>query len=231
MVYYIILIIISIIFLIYLIFFKNKKNIIKNKIHLGIIPDGNRRWHKKNNCNLKSIYYKMINESINSYKNYTNLEQINEISIYLLSKDNLEKRNDETLHMIEEVLENIIERLNELKDLKFNFIGERHLLPNKLRELCKLIEDETANNNIIINLAIAYDPISDSKKIIEGNRKNNPIDLVIRTGGEKRSSGFFPIGTLYSEWIYLDKLFPDITLNDIDSSIEEYYLRDRRYGA
>jgi undecaprenyl diphosphate synthase len=173
---------------------------------------------------------------------YKNLEHIKEVSIYVLSKDNLIKRNDDTLNMIRHGLTLLIEdmknpELIELKqsEPKVQFVGELELLPSDIQEMCKYIEEETVNGEFIITAAIAYDPIKDSKHLFDssGSRRGktqNNIDLVIRTGGETRSSGFFPLHVLYSEWIYLDKLWPDITFEDFEECIVTFLKRKRRFG-
>jgi undecaprenyl diphosphate synthase len=222
-----------------------------HKLHLGIIPDGNRRWCKKNQVAvfdlilmLRNMLYnqgKEILEHIeHNHQVYKNFQCINEVSVYVLSKDNLIKRNDDTLNMIRHGLELLIKDMNnpdliKLKTIepKIQFVGELDLLPSDIQEMCKYIEDNTSHGVFVITAAIAYDPIEDCRKVLEKHDKRpfqSNIDLVLRSGGEKRSSGFFPLHILYSEWIYLDKLWPDITMKDFENSIEMFLKRDRRFG-
>jgi undecaprenyl diphosphate synthase len=65
----------------------------------------------------------------------------------------------------------------------------------------------------------------------EKARERPDLDLVIRTSGEQRSSGFFPAQTLYSEWVYEPKLFPDFTVLDLVAALDAFRARDRRKGA
>ena len=87
-----------------------------------------------------------------------------------------------------------------------------------------------------INIAIAYDYNKDILSFSEENNNKNyirnqsNIDLVFRSGGEKRLSGFFPTKTIYSELYFIDKFFPDINLDDINNAIIEYKKRNRRFG-
>ncbi len=59
---------------------------------------------------------------------------------------------------------------------------------------------------------------------------NRDIDIIIRTGYERRMSGFFPWQTVYAEWFFIDKYFPEFTLDDFINVIKEYYNRKRRFG-
>ena len=216
------------------------------KIHLGLIPDGNRRWCLKNNCDVFNLLNVLKKFCISAYEEkeklghekfseeYNHLSQVGEITIYILSKDNLLKRNDSTLIMIEEGLK--MTMIQKKDHFKCQFIGEIELLPENIYKLCKEIEEETKNNSkILLSLGIAYDPLSDSKKILTDDSKRSlykqsDIDLVIRTGNEIRTSGFFPLKTLYSEFFFLENLFPDTTLSQINNCIGLYNKRKRRFG-
>jgi undecaprenyl pyrophosphate synthase len=212
-------------------------------IHLGIIPDGNRRFLKKiSNKNLITIwednFKRLINEFIIEKDNkYENLKKINEISIYVCSIDNL-KRDDNTRENVFTVLKSILILIkNELfiKDLvNINFIGDIHLLPKDLQKLIKESKQKLKGDRLKINLAIAYDYNKDIQnlKIINSNYRRNQsnIDLVFRSGGEKRLSGFFPTKTIYSELFFNDKLWPEITLKDLDLVLDEFSKRNRRFG-
>ena len=109
-----------------------------------------------------------------------------------------------------------------------------------------LEEMTKTHDNYIINFALGY---GGRQEIIEGikqlvnnreeiNEENlqknlwlsNDIDLIIRTGGEKRTSNFLPWQATYSEWIFLDKMWPEFTKQDLFDCIEEFKNRKRRFG-
>ena len=135
--------------------------------------------------------------------------------------------------------------------IKIRFIGNLNLLPNDLRVLCENIEKDTKNNNnFIVNFAIAYggrqEIIEAVKKIIKNKIKPEDIneqtieqnlllksdpDLIIRTGGEKRSSNFLPWQGAYSEWIFLDKMWPEFDIKDFAECINEFKQRKRNFGG
>lgn len=201
---------------------------IQHPIHLGLIPDGNRRWRKKNGGVSIAEYISHLESLLD-----TGVEDlpIASLSLYMLSADNTQ-RTDDTVNMIESVLEKLLEY--ECDKVKINFVGEldddSKDAGSKITNLCKEIESK-CTGTFPVYVAIYYSPTADMKKIIDGCRVFQPnIDLVIRTGGEKRSSGFFPMHTLYSEWVYIDKLFPDITKRDIVAAIDEFSHRKRNFG-
>jgi undecaprenyl pyrophosphate synthase len=211
------------------------------KIHLGIIPDGNRRWCKKNGKTLDN-YAKMIEEIMfglyNSHQDerdvvYDSFFMIGELSVYVLSKDNLKKRDDGTLKFIEMALDIVcsLMRIDSINTrVKLDFIGDVSALPVVMQrqiELCQRL----SRGWFPIHLAVGYDPIEDSKALLKaGMESRTPIDMVLRSGGEKRASGFFPLQTLYSEWVYYDELWPEMTAMKFNQSLLEFTRRKRNFG-
>jgi undecaprenyl diphosphate synthase len=208
------------------------------QLHLGIIPDGNRRWSRENNQSIDALLDKInlifIRSLMEENKYPESFSQIGSITMYVLSKDNLIKRNDSTLNMIRNGLHIVNSKMIFLQTAKVQFIGELQLLPDDIRALCHEIESKSNPlGTFVLTVGIAYDPLLDTRRVIlndSSRPKQTNIDLIIRTGGEKRSSGFFPLHTLYSEWFYLDKYFPDITLGDIGHCIDTFHKRNRRFG-
>ena len=209
-------------------------------LHLGIIPDGNRRWSRQNNKSIDELLDKisliffrsLVEEQGNLSFDFIN--KINAITVYVLSKDNLIKRRDATIDMIRNGLQIVLDKMDLLQRAKVQFIGELELLPHDIRELCHMIEAKSNQEGVfVLTVGIGYDPIADARRVIL-NDPSRPaqsnIDMIIRTGGEQRSSGFFPLQTLYSEWFYLEKFFPDITLTDIKRCIAAFHKRTRRFG-
>lgn len=213
-------------------------------VHIGIIPDGNRRWAKQNKYdinyvigNLKNLLIKIINlvsdnKQIHEYKH---INKITEVSIYALSEDNYTKRKDSTIIMIEEMLNIMYEYIPDdiYNKIKIQFIGEIKNLPESMYNLCKNIELKcNKESNFIISIAMCYNPIKDISYIINNDRcHQTDIDLIIRTGKEIRTSGFFPIQSINSELYFTDILFPDFTISDLDIAMNEYFKRERRFGA
>lgn len=208
-------------------------------IHLGIIPDGNRRYIKKNpEKNIINIWDDFFNKILNDYSKYENIKTINEISIYVCSIENI-KREDNTKENIIDILNLVLNILNDNKYfinlININFIGDINLLPKDLQKLIEKTKNKFKGEKLKLNLAIVYDYNKDLENYNTNlnknyNRKQSNIDLVLRSGQEKRLSGFFPTKTLYSELFFIDKLFPEVTLDDLDLIIQEFNKRNRRFG-
>lgn len=227
-------------------------------VHLGIIPDGNRRWCKKQNINLdelpniwKNFLLKLIKEfSELDLKNYEELKKITEISIYLASIDNV-FRKDNTKQIIHNIIKKVIHIINYpeefiekktieiwsnyMEDIGLNIIGDMRLLPIDIQLMIKKLKERFNGKKYILNLALAYDYYKDiinekDKENEDYNREQSNIDIVFRSGGEKRLSGFFPTKTIYSELFFNNKLFIDVTIDDIHNVLIEYNKRERRYG-
>ncbi len=245
-------------------FKKKQKEIINEKnelINIGIIPDGNRRWCKKNNLNYKNLvdywYNEMIINSIydilrkkDILNELTNFKYIKSISLYISSIDNLSRKDGsenlsydliKKLYLLSQNIEKHFkkEEIEILQNIcnqsKLNIIGDINLIPEKIKIILLNIQKKLQGNKYIINIAIAYDYKKDLENYGNDTNKNytrdqEDIDLVFRSGNERRISGFFPTKTSYSELLFSDTLWPDITLWDIDNCIAEYFKRSRRFG-
>lgn len=204
-------------------------------MHIGIIPDGNRRWCKKNNVSL----YEMIDywlEKIDFWKTVVdeenNFDEISEISLYILTRDNIEKRNDRTLEMVYDLIRKMNGLVKIIHFFRIIFVGDFTLFDEDIHDILLDIQERTKNNKILLTCGVGYDPKVDLYNLTHGEkREQSDIDLVIRYGGEQRSSGFFPYHTLNSEWIYLQKLWPEVVMEDIKECIIEFNKRQRRLGG
>ena len=220
-------------------------------IHLGIIPDGNRRWcriHNKDRFEYSAMIKQMIcnafaeNQELVAQANGVDSQpverpfplfgRVKELSVYLLSKENCE-RQDGTMELIEHTMDMLVNLLRVEqygKSVRFIVHGERtHLTPLIRDQLDECVALSTGS--FPVHIAIGYDPIEDSKAYLnEGVDSRRPIDLVVRSGGQLRSSGFFPLQTLYSEWVYYDTLWPDMTRELVHDALITYSKRTRNFG-
>jgi tritrans,polycis-undecaprenyl-diphosphate synthase [geranylgeranyl-diphosphate specific] len=219
-------------------------------LHIGIILDGNRRFAKK----LMKQPWKGHEEGakrVEELFDWCKELGIKELTLYCFSLENF-KRTKEEVEFLMSLFRKEFERLGndkriEKDKVRINFIGQKELLGKDLQELMNQIEKKTReHNNFILNFAIAYSGrqeilsavkslVKSGKEINEENftesllLKDEP-DLIIRTGGEKRTSNFLPWQSIYSEWIFLDKMWPEMTKKDIEEAIEEFNSRQRRFG-
>ena len=116
-----------------------------------------------------------------------------------------------------------------------NIIGDMELLPDDIQKLCIELSKEKENIQYTVNIAIAYDYKKDminygNNNNVNYNREQSNIDILFRSGGEKRISGFFPTKVLYSELFFEKKLWPEITLDDLNRTVKLFKKRERRFG-
>jgi tritrans,polycis-undecaprenyl-diphosphate synthase [geranylgeranyl-diphosphate specific] len=219
-------------------------------MHVGIILDGNRRYAKKLGKSLLEGHKKGA-EIVEELFNWCLDLDIKELTLYCFSTENF-NRSKKEVNFLMQLFEKEFQRL--LKDnritenkIKLRFIGDKERLNKKLQQLTKELEEKTKNyNNFIINFAVAYsgkqEILSAIKKLVkekkEINEKNfedclwlkESPDFIIRTSGERRTSNFLPWQSAYSEWIFLDKMWPEMTKQDLAKAIQEFNKRERRFG-
>jgi len=223
-------------------------------MHIAIILDGNRRFAKKLILEpWKGHDYGR--KKVEKLLDYAKDLGVEELTFYALSSENIKSRPENELKYIYQLFSETFNELDrdklEKNKTKIKFIGDLTLLPEDLRKQCLELEDETKHNSdFIINFAIAYggrqEIIEAVKKIVKTSPNPEDIneelieqnlylshqpDLIIRTGGEKRTSNFLPWQSTYSEWIFLDKMWPEFEKQDLVECIQEFKDRKRRFGG
>jgi len=228
-----------------------------NPLHIAIILDGNRRYARSHNLELMKGHELGFEKIKDLFKWCKELE-IKELTLYCFSMQNFSRSKEEVSYLMDilyrasrEILKNKDVHKNKVR---IRFIGRTHLLPKKLQEAMKKAEEATKDySDYVANFAIAYggrEEITDAvkniaekissgeltpKEINEGLITKNLYlssfpDIVIRTGGEMRTSNFLMWQSSYSEWFFINKMWPEFEKEDIKNIIEEYKNRDRRYG-
>jgi tritrans,polycis-undecaprenyl-diphosphate synthase [geranylgeranyl-diphosphate specific] len=219
-------------------------------MHIGIILDGNRRFAKKEGKKPWEGHEAGANK-IGDLLNWCKEMGVKELTLYCFSVENF-KRSKKEVDFLMDLFKRAFKKFGEDKRLdenkiKIRFIGDKERLSKELQEEMRKLEKKTKNyNNYAINFAIAYSGrqeivyavkkmIKEKKKITEANLQKSlwlpdEPDLMIRTSGEKRSSNFLPWQSVYSEWVFIDKLWPEVTKRDFKAAIREFHDRKRRFG-
>ena len=221
--------------------------------HIAIILDGNRRFAKRLMLEpWKGHEFGRI--KVEDILDYATEFGIKEMTFYALSQENIRSRPKNELEYLYKIFREVFKEMNMDKikknKIRMKFIGDLSLLPQDLQEECKRLELSTLEyDNFIVNFALAYggrqEIIHAIKNILKNKINENEFneqvfeenlylktapDLIIRTGGEKRTSNFLPWQGAYSEWIFLDKMWPEFDKEDLKASIEEYKQRKRNFG-
>lgn len=223
--------------------------------HVGIVLDGNRRFSKK--LMLKPwMGHEWGEKKVEKLFEWCKEFKINELTLYAFSIQNFNRPQEEFDYLMK-LFYDSFERIKndpKIKDMKINFIGRISMFPEKVRNSMQELMEKTKDNKpYLMNFAMAYggqeEVIDAVKKISEEIKKGNidinkineenfkdflylkdSPELIIRTGGEKRTSNFLNYQAAYSEWIYLEKLWPEFEKEDFVQCLKEYADRERRFG-
>ena len=226
--------------------------------HIAIIMDGNRRWARSKNLDVK-FGHKEGAKTLEKIVRYANSIGIKYITVYAFSTENW-KRSKEEVGALMLLLQSYIDNFRKKADtenIKINILGSREELTKSLQKSIEETEEKTKNNTgIVFNIAFNYggrNEIVNAVKNIAKDIKENKIDiedineelisnnlytknmpdpdLLIRTSGEIRTSNFLPWQLVYSEFVFVSKNWPDFSEEDLLEAIEEYQRRNRKFGA
>lgn len=227
-----------------------------NKVpyHLGIIMDGNRRWAKNNGLPQLEGHRKGF-DKVKEVGRWCKERGVKILSLYAFSTENWKRTEEEVGYLMnlltESLSEEPIEELNK-EGIKLNVIGQKERLPENLQKVIQKAEEITQDNKEgILNICLSYggraEIVEAVKKMIEKNIDPKVMteetveenlwtasqpdpDLIIRTSGEQRLSGFLTWQTAYSELYFIEKHWPDFSEEDLDKALAVYAERNRRYG-
>jgi undecaprenyl diphosphate synthase len=226
---------------------------------VAFIPDGNRRYALKNGISLIQSYHlgtKKAWEVLGWLKEYP---KIKVGTFYTLSLENL-ARNKMELKILFSIFEKELDKVINsdffsVNGIKLKFIGRLEAFPEKLKKKIFRAEEATENNKKrTINLALGYNGqteiVDAAKKIALDYSKNNldlnslnersfkkylysdfsDPDLIIRTSGTQRLSGFLTYQSSYSEFYFCEKFWPEFSREELHKAITEFNSRQRRFG-
>jgi undecaprenyl diphosphate synthase len=220
-------------------------------MHLGVIPDGNRRYADNHNLAKVKAYRKAKNVIAGIFDDIDDLPvEIEEATFYLLSEENL-KRDEEDLqdlfNLMEQHISEIAERLNE-SGFAFNWVSTNpSAIPEHLQQKLRDLEDEFNKGEKTLNALISYSGKKDivgatrqldgevSKKDLKENLEiSSEIDYVVRTGDNPTReclSGFPIWNSSYAEFYHLKKNFPAVTHQDVKEALEHFQKLRKKKGA
>ena len=236
-------------------FFKKKKraadleNLPK---HIAFICDGNRRWARSKGLPTL-LGHKEGVEAVKRVIRRASEIGLENMTFFCFSTENFDRSKEEVDYLF-----NLFRELKGLKDnfikhdYRFHHTGDKSLLPEDMVEIIDEVENETKNcKKGVVNLAIAYggrnDIVNAAKNMLKEKVKpedvteesfknylttgDSPdVDLLVRTSGERRISGFMLYNMAYAELYFVKKHWPSFKAEDLDDCIAEYQSRHRRFG-
>ncbi len=217
---------------------------------VGIILDGNRRWAKAKGLS-KLEGHRAGTETLNNTVRFVQDSGVKHLIVYAFSTENWNREPTEVTYLMDLFRTSIQKEAKELgkEGVRIRFVGQRERFSTGLQQSMHDIEKETAQNNAMtLWVCLSYggraEIIAATRAIIVSGEEITEKslarhlwtaempepDIIIRTGGEKRLSGFLPWQSVYSELFFSDTLWPDFKKEEFDSILTEFALRERRHG-
>lgn len=212
--------------------------------HIGFIMDGNGRWAQARSLERANGYAYGLVALYKVAKRCSELG-VEAISVYAFSTENNARPSGEI-----EAIADVVKKFNLTYDgnYKISYMGDISSLPDGLARSIEKVEERTRDNDgmwlnigfnyggradIIHAAQVAYDHGEFVEDTFESNLSSAhlpSLDLVVRTGGQKRLSNFMLYESAYAELVFLDKLWPDMDESDVDAVIAEFESRQRKFG-
>ncbi|MGX1793918.1 isoprenyl transferase [Microbacterium sp. NPDC055312] len=228
--------------------------------HVAMMIDGNRRWARQLGFDSAAAGHRAGAAKMREFLGWCDELGIGVVSLYLLSADNLLKRDSKEIGDLIEIIAELADTLAEQGEWRVQHVGRADILPPELaRVLAEAQERTSGHSGLHVNLAVGYggrNEIVDAVRSIIGkhNASGGTLedlaeqltpemigehlytggqpdpDLVIRTSGEQRLSDFLLWQSAHSEFYFVEALGPDLREVDFLRAIRDFADRDRRYG-
>ena len=227
-------------------------------VHIAIIMDGNRRWARQRNLDVKTGH-KEGAKTLENIVRYAKKVGIKYLTVYAFSTENWKRSEEEVgalMLLLQAYLDSYAKRAD-TEGIKVKVLGDISVLPKGMQNTIGKLEERTKDNtDINFNIALNYggrDEIVKAVRKISEKVKNGELnvedineeiisdnlytsgmpdpDVVVRTSGEMRTSNFLPWQIVYSEFIFVEKNWPDFSEEDLDKVIEIYQKRNRKFGG
>jgi undecaprenyl diphosphate synthase len=222
--------------------------------HVAIIADGNRRWARERGLPVLAGHVQGI-EAIRPIVRRARDAGVETLSVYTFSTENWARPNDEVTGLFGLIDGAVRQYTDELVDegVRVHVIGRLHEAPADVQRSIRAAEDRTRDGtrlalNICFNYSGRAEIVDAARALVATGADPNAIDeahfgehlytagqpdvdLLIRTGGDQRTSNFLLWQAAYAELIFSDKYWPDFVEADFDAALAEFVRRDRRFGS
>lgn len=222
--------------------------------HIGLILDGNRRWAKEQGMPTLDGHRKGA-EVFKEVSLAAFDKGIRYVSAFVFSTDNWKRTEEEVSYLMKLLIKAVERYLNEYdkRGIKITIIGRRENLANDVLKAIEKTESRTKDNHngtlvLCFNYGGQQEIIDATKQLLQENIDPEtlnsqifeqflyspevpPVDLLVRTSGEERTSGFMLWRAAYAELLFVKKYWPDFSLQDLDEVIDIFSKRQRRFGG
>ena len=225
--------------------------------HIAIIMDGNGRWAKKKGLP-RTAGHAAGAEAFRRIANYCRTLGVEYLTVYAFSTENWKRSQEEVSGIMRLLGSYLKEALQDMEKnrVRFRFFGDLSRLSPQLQKLCLEAQNQSKDYDVQVNFCLNYGGRDElvraarafAQDVAEGNRKPEELsedllasylysadvpdpELIIRPSGEMRTSNFLLWQSAYSEYVFLNVLWPDFGPADLDQAIAEYHRRNRRFGG
>ena len=226
--------------------------------HIAIIMDGNGRWAKKRGLP-RTAGHSAGGEAFRRIANYCRTLGVKYLTVYAFSTENWKRSEEEVGGIMKLLAKYLREALQDMEKnhVRFCFFGDLSRLSPELRKLCLDAQSRSCEyHEVQVNFCLNYggrdeivravrayatdvaagkkDPAGLTEDVLSSYLDSAGVpdpELVIRPSGEMRVSNFLPWQTVYSEFVFMNVLWPDFGPSDLDAAIAEYQRRNRRFGG
>ena len=200
--------------------------------HIGIIPDGNRRWAVANGMGKEQGYSYGISPGLELFKLCNDIG-VKELSYYGFTVDNTKRPKAQRLSFTDACIDAV--KLLSQQDAELLVIGnsESAMFPDELKAYTerKKFGSGGIRVNFLVNYSWEWDLGINSGSCCLRSADVSRVDLVIRWGGRQRLSGFLPVQSVYSDFYYIDEHWPDFKPRHLAEAIEWYGRQDITLGG
>ena len=225
--------------------------------HIAIIMDGNGRWAKQRGLP-RTAGHAAGGEAFRRIANYCRTLGVKYLTVYAFSTENWKRSEEEVAGIMRLLGKYLQEALADMEKNKvcFRFFGDLSRLSPELQKLCEEAVKESKDYDVQVNFCLNYGGRDEivkaaaafARDVAEGIYKPEDLteellasylysadvpdpELIIRPSGEMRTSNFLLWQSAYSEYVFMNVLWPDFSPEDLDKAIEEYHRRNRRFGG
>ena len=229
--------------------------------HVAMMIDGNRRWARQLGYESAADGHRAGAAKMREFLGWCDELGVDVVSLYLLSADNLTKRDSKEIGDLIEIIAELADTLSKHGDWRVQHVGRADILPSELARVLADAEERTRDHTgLHVNLAVGYGgrrEIADAMRSIvqahgEGGGTLDTLaevltpeligdhlytqgqpdpDLVIRTSGEQRLSDFMLWQSAHSEFYFVEAFYPDLREVDFLRAVRDFGLRSRRFGG
>ena len=230
---------------------KEKIRVDERLSHIAFIMDGNGRWAQKRGMP-REFGHSHGAATFKRIGRYCESIGLRYMTVYAFSTENW-KRPKKEVDTIMKILDDYIEECfleMEEDNVHFRFIGNLNIFPEMLQEKMARIDRETSHKPFVLNIAVNYggreeivhacnaliaqgaDSVTEEALNANLYTQGCPDpDLIVRSGGDLRTSNFLLWQSAYAEYYFTDTLWPDFSSEDVDRAVEVFYSRKRRFGG